>query len=107
MVVSRFDRRDMVLSEEFVPTVAANAGLALGEDRSLGEYMITGAAVVDGRLYAVSAAHSTLLTLDLATHHIVAAHVVPGLRNPAGLAARGSDLYVLGTDGTVTVVARP
>jgi disulfide bond formation protein DsbB len=107
MVVSRFDRRDMMLSEEFMPTVALNAGLTLGEDRSLGEYMITGAVVVDGRLYAISAAHSTLLTLDLATHRIVAAHVVPGLLNPVGLATRGSDFYVLGTDGTVTVVARP
>ncbi|MBA4071305.1 MAG: hypothetical protein C0497_05630 [Gemmatimonas sp.] len=107
MVVSRFDRRDMVLSEELVPTLARSAGLTLGEDRSLGEYMITGAAVGDGQLYAISAAHSTLLTLDLATHRIVAAHVVPGLRNPVGLAARGSDLYLLGADGTVTVVARP
>lgn len=106
MVVSRFDRRDMMLSEEFVPTLAKNAGLTLGEDRSLGEYMITGAAVADGQLYAISAAHSTLLTLDLATHRIVAAHAVPGLKNPVGLAARGPDLYILGQDGTVTVIAR-
>lgn len=107
MVVSRFDRKDMLLSEEFVPSLAGNAGLALGEDRSLGEYMITGAAVADGQLFAISAVHSTLLTLDLATHRIVAAHVVPGLRNPIGLAVRGGDLYILGADRTVTVVARP
>lgn len=107
MIVSRFDRRDMMLSEEFVPTLAENAGLTLGEDRSLGEYMITGAAVADGQLYAISAAHSTLLTLDLATHRIVAASVVPDLRRPVGLAVRGSDLYILGQDGTVTVIARP
>lgn len=107
LVVSRFDRRDMTLSEEFVPTIARNAGLSLGEDRSLGEYMITGAAVADGQLYAISAAHSTLLTLDLATHRIVAAAVVPGLQRPVGLAIRGTDLYILGQDGTVTVIARP
>jgi hypothetical protein len=107
MVVSRFARRDMLLSEEFVPTLAESAGLSLGADRSLGEYMVTGAAVVDGRLYAISAAHSTLLTLDLATHRIVAAHVVPGLTDPIGLASRGNDLYILTTDGTVTVVERP
>ena len=107
IVVSRFDRRDMMLSEEFVPTLASNAGLTLGEDRSLGEYMITGAAVADGQLYAISAAHSTLLTLDLATHRIVAAYTVPGLERPVGLAVRGNDLYILGQDGTVTVVARP
>ncbi len=107
MVVSRFDRRDMMLSEEFVPTLAGDAGLTLGEDRSLGEYMITGAAVADGQLFAISAAHSTLLTLDLATHRIVAAHVVPDLKHPIGLAVRGLDLYILGADRTVTVVKRP
>lgn len=107
MVVSRFDRRDMMLSEEFVPTLAGNSGLTLGEDRSLGEYLITGATVADGQLYAISAAHSTLLTLDLATHRIVAAAVVPGLERPVGLAVRGPDLYILSQDGTVTVVARP
>lgn len=107
LVVSRFDRRDMMLSEEFVPTLARNAGFALGETRSLGEYMITGAAVADGQLYAISAAHSTLLTLDLATHRIVAASVVPDLTHPIGLAVRGTDLYILGRDGTVTVIARP
>lgn len=107
MVVSRFDRQDMMLSEEFVPTLATGAGLTLGEDRSLGEYMITGAAAADGQLYAISAAHSTLLTLDLATHRIVAAHVVPDLKHPIGLAVRGTDLFILGTDRTVTVVARP
>ena len=69
--------------------------------------MITGAAVADGQLYAISAAHSTLLTLDLATHRIVAAYTVPGLERPVGLAVRGNDLYILGQDGTVTVVARP
>lgn len=107
MVVSRFDRRDMMLSEEFVPTLDKNAGLTLGEDRSLGEYMITGATVADGQLYAISAAHATILTLDLETHRVVAASVVPGLLKPVGLAARGRDLYILGADGTVTVVARP
>lgn len=107
MVVSRFDRRDMMLSEEFVPTLAKGVGLTLGEDRSLGEYMITGAAVADGQFFAISAAHSTLLTLDLATHRIMAAHVVPDLKHPIGLAVRGSDLYILGSDLTVTVVPRP
>jgi disulfide bond formation protein DsbB len=107
MVVSRFDRRDMMLSEEFVPTLAENSGLTLGEDRSLGEYMITGAAAADGQMYAISAAHSSLLALDLATHRIVAAYTVPGLKRPVGLAVRGTDLYILGQDGTVTVIARP
>ncbi len=107
MIVSRFDRRDMMLSEEFVPTLAENAGLTLGKDRSLGEYMITGATAADGQLYAISAAHSTLLTLDLATHRIVAALVVPDMQRPVGIALRGPDLYILCQDGTVTVIVRP
>lgn len=107
MVVSRFDRGDLMLSEEFVPTLAKDAGLSLAKDRSVGEYMVTGAAVADGKLYAISAAYSTLLTLDLATHRIVAAHTVAGLSRPIGLAIKDGDCYILSDDGTVTVVARP
>ncbi len=107
MVVSRFDRKDLTLSAEFVPTLAKESGLTLGKDRSLGEYMVTGATVVAGQLYAVSASFGTLLTLDLTTHRVVSAHVIPGLTKPVGLAARGDDLYVVSEDGTVNVVARP
>lgn len=107
LVVSRFDRKDFTLSEEFVPTLAKDAGLSLGKDRSLGEYMVTGATIADGHLYAVSAAHAALLTLDLATHRLIAAHTIAGLVKPVGIAAKGDDLYILSDDGTVTVVARP
>ncbi len=58
-------------------------------------------------LYAISAAYGTLLTIDLRTHAIVAAHTVPQLVRPVGLAAKGDDLYILGADRTLTVVARP
>ena len=44
LVVSRFDRRDMQLSAEFVPAVGA--GLSLGERRRLDEFYVTGAAGV-------------------------------------------------------------
>ncbi len=107
MVVSRFDRRDMTLSEEFVPTLADDAGLALRTDRSLGEFMVTGATIADGQLYALSASYGVLLTLELATHRVVAAHVVPGLSRPVGIAARGDEFLILGDDGTVTTVERP
>jgi len=107
LVVSRFDRRDLTLSEEFVPTLSLDPALALGKDRSLGEYMITGAAIADGRLFAVSASYGTLLVLDLATHRIVAAYTIPGLARPTGLAIKGSDCYIVSDDGTLTVVPRP
>jgi hypothetical protein len=107
LVISRFDRKDLTLSEEFVPALSKDAGLTLGKDRSLGEYMITGAAVADGRMYAVSAAYGTLLTIDLATHRIIAAYTIPGLSRPVGLAVKDGDLYIVADDGTLTVTARP
>lgn len=104
LVVSRFDRKDMTLSEEFVPTLAKDAGLALGKDRSLGEFMVTGAAIADGRMYAISAAFSTLLTIDLASHRVIAAQTIAGLTQPTGIAIKGDDLYIIGADRTVTVL---
>ncbi len=107
LVVSRFDRKDLTLSEEFVPTLARDAGLALAENRTLGEYYVTGATVADGLMYAVSAAYGTLLTIELATHRVIAAHVIPGLAKPTGIALKDDDLYIVDETGTITVVARP
>jgi hypothetical protein len=105
LVVSRFGP-DMVLSEEFSPTLASDSGLALTGKRSLDEFYVTGAAIADGRMYAVSAAHHTLLTIDLATHAVVAARAVPGISKPTGIAVKGNSLYVVGEAGTVWVVGR-
>jgi disulfide bond formation protein DsbB len=107
LIVSRFDRKDLTLSEEFVPTLAPASGLALAKDRTLGEYYVTGATIADGLMYAVSAAYGTLLTIDLATHQVVAAHTVPGLTRPTGIASKGDDLCVVDDAGTMTIVARP
>lgn len=108
LVVSRFDRRDLTLSEEFVPALAPESGLTFsGEKRSLDELYITGAAVADGRMYAISAAYSTLVTVDLAAHSVVAAHAIPGLARPAGIAIRSGDFYIIGEAGEVFVVGKP
>jgi disulfide bond formation protein DsbB len=107
LVVSRFDRRDLTLSEEFTPVLAAGAGLAFaGEKRSLDELYITGASVADGRLYAISAAHGVLLTIDLATHAVVAARRIAGLEHPVGLAIRGGEFYLVDPDGSIRIVDR-
>ncbi|MDP2956125.1 MAG: disulfide bond formation protein B [Longimicrobiales bacterium] len=105
MVVSRFDASDFMLSSEFLPRLGPD--LALGEERSLAEYVVTGAAVEDGLLYAVSAAYSTLLVIDLASKTVVGAHAVPGLEQPVGLAVRGAELLLAQADGRIAVVARP
>jgi disulfide bond formation protein DsbB len=106
LVVSRFGD-DYTLSEEFVPGLAADSGLALGPGRKLEELYITGAAVADGRLYAVSAAYSTIVVIDLAKRAIVAAHAVPGLARPVGLAIKGEAFVIVGEDRSVTVVEKP
>lgn len=106
LVVSRFARRDMVLSSEFEPRLAE--GLTLrGPERSLADYMVTGAAVADGRLYAISAAYSTLLMIDLRTKEVGGAYTVPDLTHPVGIAVRGRQLLVAQADGRIAVVGRP
>jgi disulfide bond formation protein DsbB len=105
LVVSRFGP-DMVLSEEFSPTLGADSGLALSGKRSLDEFYVTGAAIAEGKMFAVSAAYNTLLTIDLATRAVVAARAVPGLARPVGIAAKGEELYIVGESGTVWVVGK-
>ncbi len=106
LVVSRFDRSDLMLSAEFMPKLGAGLTLA-GEKRSLDELYVTAATVAGGRLYALSADYGTLLAIDPATRTVVAAYAVPALSKPTGLAVRGDDFYVLCEDGTVVTVPRP
>ena len=106
LVVSRFARSDLRLSSEFEPRTAPGL-VPSGPDRALAEYVVTGAVVEDGLLYAVSAAFSTLLVVDLRDRTLRAAYTVPGLAHPVGLAARGPRLLVAQADGRVAVVERP
>jgi disulfide bond formation protein DsbB len=106
LVVSRFSRGDLLLSAEFVPGLAEGVRVA-APDRSLADYVVTGATVADSLLYAVSAAYSTLLVLDLRERIVRAAYAVPGLREPTGLASRAGDLLIAEADGGVVVVERP
>ena len=74
----------------------------------MAEYVVTGATVAgDGLLYAVSAAYSTLLVIDLRAKTLAAAYAVPGIAGPVGVAARGTELLIAQADGRVAVVAMP
>jgi disulfide bond formation protein DsbB len=106
LVISRFARSDMTLSEEYSPGLAPGLGLS-GEERSLDEYVVTGMAVYGDRLYAASAAYATLLVFDLVAGELVGAHGLEGVERPTGLALRGNDLYVVDGEGAVLVVERP
>ncbi len=106
LVVSRFARSDMTLSSEFDPGLGS--GLTpRGPGRSLAEYLVTGATVAGGRLYAVSAAYGTLLVVDLQAKDVVAAYTLPGIEHPVGLAARGGQLLVAQADGRIAEIERP
>jgi disulfide bond formation protein DsbB len=106
LVVSRFARGDRLLSSEFEPQLG-NGLTPSGPERSPADYVVTGTVAVDDMLYAVSAAYSTLLAVDLRAREIVAAYAVPGLVQPVGLAARGSELLVAQADGRIAVIERP
>ena len=103
-VVSRFDDGDMQLSEEFLPTLDPALAPAASAPNPLDGFYVTGATIENGRLYALSAAHSTLLTLDLASHAVVAANAVAGLAEPVGIARKGGRFFIVGRSGTLTVV---
>lgn len=103
-VVSRFDRHDMTLSEEFAPTLEPTSALRLaGEKRSLDEYYVTAATFTEGSLLALSAAYNTLLVFNPGGHTIGDAYALSGVTRPAGMAVKGDQLYVLGEEGMVTV----
>jgi disulfide bond formation protein DsbB len=108
LVISRFDRRDLILSEEFTPTLAPESGLTWrGDKRSLDEYVVTGALVEGGQMLAVSAAFNTLLKIDLASHRLSAAYALPGLVRPIGIAQAKNGLVILCENGAVVTVAGP
>jgi disulfide bond formation protein DsbB len=108
LVVSRFDRRDMTLSEEFAPVVAPESGLVFKSDKgSLDSFYVTGAAFAGGTLYCISAAFGTLLAIDPGSRTVVSAHAIPGLERPVGLAIKGAEALVVNADGGLTVVPLP
>jgi disulfide bond formation protein DsbB len=98
MIVSRFDTDDMQLSEEFAPTIAPGVPFAPADPnaRPLDHLYVTGATFAGGKLLALSAAGSMLITIDPAAHRVVAAHVLSGLAEPpVGIAVKGPELFVL------------
>ncbi len=106
LVVSRFDRAGLLLSSEFLPRLAP-ALRPSAPGRGIAEYVVTGADVADGRLYAVSAAYSTLLVIDLQTKTVTAAYALSGVSRPVALAVRGGQLLVAQADGRIAVLDRP
>ena len=108
LVVSRFDRRDMTLSEEFTPALLPGSALAFKPEKgSLDSFYASGAAFAGGRLYVISAAFGTLLTIDPQARTLVSAHAIQGLERPVGLAIKGSEAFIVDAYGGLTVVPLP
>lgn len=105
LVVSRFDRRDMTLSEEFTPALAPASGLTFkAANGSLDSFYVSGAAFDGGRIYAISAAYGTLLVIDPQARALVSAYVIPGLERPVGIALKGAEAFIVDAAGALTVV---
>lgn len=105
LIVSRFDTTDMTLSEEFVLSLAPDVAESVQDgDGALERVYVTGATAVGGYLYLMSAAHGTLLTVDLDARQVAAVLTVDGLVAPTGLALRRGRLFVVCADGTLVVV---
>ncbi len=106
LVISRFAREDLQLSEEYRPRLGSELSLA-SENRSLDEYYVTGVAIDDEHMYAVSAAYRALLVFDLHRRELVAVHGLDGPERPIGLALRSDELYVVNADGELLVFEKP
>jgi len=107
LVVSTFDRGDLGLSQEFLPSVDPASGLALRAGHSIDDLYVTAATIHEGRLWALSAASSTLLTLDVNRRRVTGAWSLPGVRRPAGIAVRAGRLVIAAEDGAVVSVPLP
>jgi disulfide bond formation protein DsbB len=106
IVVSRFDRRDMTLSQELLPSIGDN-GPVLAAGRTTDALYVTAATVHGGHLWALSAAHSTLVSIDPGSGRIQAAYALRGIPLPAGLGVRGDRFVIAGEDGRVVSVPLP
>jgi disulfide bond formation protein DsbB len=107
VVLSRFARDDLTLSEERVLALGATSGLGLRDGGALAELAVTASTLLDQRLYALSAAGSTLLEIDLGSGTIQRAWVIPGLVKPAGMAVRGDTFVIVTADAQLLILDRP
>ncbi|MCK3655552.1 disulfide bond formation protein DsbB [Pasteurellaceae bacterium Macca] len=83
LIISRFDRADNMLSEEFIPKL--KAGIELKAEKNIGDYYITGLTAHNGDLYAVSKAFSQVLRIDPRRQEIVEVYQFNGIKNPQGI----------------------
>ncbi|WP_121021804.1 disulfide bond formation protein B [Helicobacter vulpis] len=91
---------DQDLGLDFERAVQATQNTPLKPQRSLGEFYITGLALYQGKLLALSKAFNTLLVIDPASAQILDAYGLPSqIHNPSALALVDDALVVVGYEG--------
>lgn len=102
LIISRFDKRDNMLSEEFSPILGA--GVVLRENKDIGAYYITGLAAKNGFLYAVSKRFSQVLQINPITHEIINVYAFDGIKNPQGITFNGDIMQILSYEDGKNIV---
>ncbi|WP_101775497.1 disulfide bond formation protein B [Pasteurella oralis] len=93
LIISRFDKKDNLLSEEFVPSV--KEGIMMRKDTNLADYYITGLVAHEGALYAVSKQFSQVLKIDPMSKQITQVYEFSGIANPQGITFNNGVMQIL------------
>lgn len=102
IVVSRFDRNDSILTEEFRPLKGSS--VTLKEGRSFDEYYVTGLTYKDGRLYALSKQYSSVFALNTVTREIERVYSFDGITNPQGITFKDGKPQILSYENGKNIV---
>jgi disulfide bond formation protein DsbB len=97
-VISKQLLSDMTTSGEFTPSAKLKDG------RSLGELYVTGMAVYNGKLYAVSKNYNVIVEIDPASEAVVKVFSIPAkLTDPRGLIADADGFRILDNNHLITL----
>lgn len=107
LIVSRFDKADNLLSEEFAPVPGSGVQLKEGkENKDLGDYYVTGLTAHQGQLYALSKQFSQILQIDPQRREIVAVYAFAGITNPQGILFKNDEMQILSHENGENIVYR-
>ncbi|MGQ0286714.1 disulfide bond formation protein B [Pasteurellaceae bacterium 22721_9_1] len=102
LIVSRFDKNDNLLSEEFTPTIGPD--ILQKEGKNIGEYYITGLTSYKGDLYAVSKQFSQILRINPNTKQITHVYEFSGIENPQGITFNSEQMQILSYENGKNIV---
>ncbi|WP_228006331.1 hypothetical protein [Morganella morganii] len=101
-IISRFDKSDNLLSEEFTPTL--KKGIVIKDKKSLGDYYITGLTSYKGYLYAVSKQFSQVLKINPMTKEIENIYQFNEINNPQGITFNNDIMQILSYENGANII---